>query len=146
MGKRKSVQRGKVESPSRLFPASRANPDPPPPRIAPLRPTPVYDTYWRFAAERQEIFFRRAEQQPPPWTNDTILGSYKFTNAYRASDRTSQYLIQHVIYRDDLPDDPAEVFFRIVLFKLFNRIDTWELDPSRGRTGGLQRAFVQALR
>jgi NTP pyrophosphatase (non-canonical NTP hydrolase) len=32
-----------------------------------------------------------------------------------------------VIYRDDLPNDPAEVVFRILLFKVFNRIDTWEL-------------------
>ena len=52
---------------------------------------------------------------------------YKFTNAYRASDRVSQYLIRNVIYRDDMPKSPREVFFRIVLFKLFNKIDTWKL-------------------
>ena len=28
-------------------------PDAPPPDIAPLKPTAVYDTYWRFAVERQ---------------------------------------------------------------------------------------------
>src|ERR1019366_483740 len=43
------------------------------------------------------------------------------------SDRVSQYLIRRVIYRDDLPNDVAEVVFRILLFKLFNRIETWEL-------------------
>ncbi len=32
-----------------------------------------------------------------------------------------------MIYRDDLPADPAEVVFRVLLFKLFNRIETWEL-------------------
>lgn len=100
---------------------------PPPPDIAPLVPTAAYDTYWRFAAERQNIFFRRLDRRPPPWTNDPILRSFKFTNAYRASDRVSQYLIRNVIYRDDLPGDPAEVVFRVFLFKLFNRIDTWEL-------------------
>src|SRR6266705_3048098 len=57
------------------------------------KPTKVYDTFWRFAAERQEIFFRRLEEFPPPWTCDPILNEYKFTNAYRASDRTSQFLI-----------------------------------------------------
>ena len=56
-----------------------------------------------------------------------MLARYKFTNAYRASDRVSQYLIRHVIYRADLPDTPSEVFFRILLFKLFNKIETWEL-------------------
>jgi NTP pyrophosphatase (non-canonical NTP hydrolase) len=99
----------------------------PPPRIAPLQPTQVYDTYWRFAAERQQIFFKRLEGHPPPWTEDEILRAYKFTNAYRASDRVSQYLIRNVIYRDDMPDTRDEVFFRILLFKLFNRVETWEL-------------------
>ena len=101
--------------------------EPPLPRIAPLRPTPVYDTYWRFAAERQEIFFRRIEGKRPPWTTDTILHTYKFTNAYRASDRVSQFLIRHVIYRNDLPDTREEVFFRVLLYKVFNRIETWDL-------------------
>ncbi len=53
--------------------------------------------------------------------------AHKFTNAYRASDRVSQYLIRNVIYRSDLPSDPEEVVFRILLFKLFNKIETWEL-------------------
>ncbi len=92
-----------------------------------LKPSPVYNTYWRFAAERQCIFFRRLQRRPPPWTHDPILRAHKFTNAYRASDRVSQYLIRSVIYRSDLPDDPAEVVFRILLFKLFNKIETWEL-------------------
>lgn len=91
-----------------------------------LKPSAVYDSYWRFAAERQEIFFRRLEGASAPWTRDAVMLAYKFTNAYRASDRVSQYLIRNVIYRDDLPDDIDEVFFRVLLFKLFNRIETWE--------------------
>jgi thymidylate kinase len=96
-------------------------------RLARAKATIIYDTYWHFAAERQNIFFKKFEGASPPWTNDLILSSYKFTNAYRASDRTSQYLIRNVIYRGDLPNDPSEVFFRIILFKLFNKIETWEL-------------------
>lgn len=95
--------------------------------LLPVKPTLVFDTYWRFAAERQEIFFRRAMAAPHPWTQDPVLSAFKFTNAYRASDRVSQYLIRRVIYRDDLPSTPAEIFFRIILFKIFNKIDTWEL-------------------
>jgi len=92
-----------------------------------VKPTIVFDTYWYFAAERQKIFFKKFQGAPIPWTNDPILGKYKFTNAYRASDRTSQYLIRSVIYRNDLPSNPEEVFFRIMLFKIFNKIKTWEL-------------------
>lgn len=95
--------------------------------ILPAKPTIVFDTYWRFAAERQKIFFNKLENSPMPWTDDPILSTYKFTNAYRASDRASQYLINHVIYRKDLPDSIDEVFFRIILFKIFNKIETWKL-------------------
>ena len=95
--------------------------------LSPAKVSEVYESYWRFAAERQEIFFRRVRAEPRPWTTDAVLGTYKFTNAYRASDRVSQYLIRHVIYRSDLPNSPDEVFFRILLFKLFNKIETWEL-------------------
>ena len=95
--------------------------------LAPAKVSEVYESYWRFAAERQAVFFRRARGESSPWTDNPVLGLYKFTNAYRASDRASQYLIRRVIYRDDLPRSPREIFFRILLFKLFNRIETWEL-------------------
>ena len=58
------------------------------------------------------------------WTPDPILSEFKFTNAYRASDRVSQFLIKNVIYEGDQAEE--EVFFRIILFKLFNKIETWE--------------------
>jgi len=94
-------------------------------KLAPAKQTVVYDTYWRFAAERQNIFSSRVAGSPPPWTHDPILKKHKFTNVYRASDRASQYLIRHVIYDGD--KDPKEIFFRILLFKFFNKIETWEL-------------------
>lgn len=102
-----------------------ANPSIIHPSIFPVIPTKVYDTYWRFAAERQEIFYKKLEGNPPPWTKDPILSHYKFTNAYRASDRVSQYLIRNVIYHGSQQRD--ELFFRILLFKVFNRISTWEI-------------------
>ena len=93
--------------------------------LSPAKPTVVYDTFWQFAFERQRIFFRRIEGCPPPWTHDPILARFKFTNPYRASDRVSQYLIRHVIYEGQQSSE--EVFFRTVLFKVFNKIETWEL-------------------
>jgi alpha-glutamyl/putrescinyl thymine pyrophosphorylase clade 1 len=97
------------------------------PHLSPAKTTEVYDSYWRFAVERQQIFYRRALGRPWPWTDDPVLGAYKFTNAYRASDRVSQFLIRNVIYRDDLPADNHEIVFRSLLFKLFNKIETWQL-------------------
>jgi NTP pyrophosphatase (non-canonical NTP hydrolase) len=126
VGRQKKVS---TESGAVRLASSNGQPDTdvPLPDLDPLKPTPVYNTYWRFAAERQAVFFRRLENRPPPWTYDPVLRVHKFTNAYRASDRVSQYLIRNVIYRTDLPVDVAEVVFRVLLFKLFNKIETWEL-------------------
>ena len=90
-----------------------------------LKVTPIFDTYWKFAAKRQNIFLKRVFGSPPPWTDDTVLAHHRFTNPFRASDRVSQFLIKHVIYDGD--QSPDEVFFRTLLFKLFNRIDTWKV-------------------
>jgi hypothetical protein len=97
------------------------------PRLRPAVPSVVFDTYWRFAAERQEVFFRRMQGERGPWTTDPIISAHKFTNAYRASDRVSQFLIRNVIYRPDLLQDPEETLFRIIMFKLFNKNETWQL-------------------
>jgi alpha-glutamyl/putrescinyl thymine pyrophosphorylase clade 1 len=91
--------------------------------------TQVFDTYWNFAASRQKAYFRRLAGEWP-FTFDPILAEFKFTNAYRAADRTSQYLIRNVIYTDERLS-PEDVFFRILLFKFFNKIETWELLCSR---------------
>lgn len=90
-----------------------------------LKPTQVYDAYWEFAAKRQEVFYNRIEGKLFPWTEDPIIQKYKFTNAYRASDRVSQYLIKNVIY-DYEEYTPEDQCFRILFFKMFNKIETWE--------------------
>ena len=109
--------------------------------FADLKPTLVYDTYWKFAVRRQDIFYNRMEGKAFPWTDDNILKTYKFTNAYRASDRVSQYLIKNVIYKEGnyTPEDKC---FRILLFKLFNRIETWEyLESSLGEISAKTYSF-----
>ena len=89
-----------------------------------LNKTSVYDAYWRFACERQNIFFKRINGEMYPWTDDDILLKYKFTNVYRATDRVSQYLIKNVIYSGEY--SPEDQLFRILLFKIFNKIETWD--------------------
>lgn len=91
----------------------------------------IFDTYWRFAAMRQEVFFNKLKNVPPPWTSDPILNTYKFCNAYRVSDRVSQYLIKNVIYDENRSKNEEEVLFRILLFKIFNKIETWEYLESK---------------
>jgi hypothetical protein len=54
-----------------------------------------------------------------------VLRRHRFTNCYRAADRVSQYLIGRVLYQGS--QDWPEVFFRTLIFKIFNRVSTWEL-------------------
>ncbi|MBL4821522.1 MAG: hypothetical protein JKY98_11125 [Gammaproteobacteria bacterium] len=95
--------------------------------VRPRRPEAslVFATYWRFAAVRQELFFGKIfdhETRKP--ISDPTLMRHKFTNVYRASDRVSQYLIRHVLYNENWS---AENFlFRLLIFKFFNKIETWE--------------------
>ncbi|ALJ00205.1 nucleotide kinase domain-containing protein [Rufibacter tibetensis] len=82
----------------------------------------VYYTYWKFAQLRQQVFLNRIVDQQGPWTDDPILRHHRFTNVFRASDRVSQQLIK-LQYEFDL--SPKEVFFRTMLFKIFNKIETY---------------------
>ena len=88
------------------------------------KPSALYSTLWRFAAERHRIYLRRITGQPHPWTSDPVLSSYRFTNVFRAADRVSQYLIR-MAYSDHEANDDT-LFLRTMLFKIFNKIDTWE--------------------
>lgn len=92
-----------------------------------MKTTEVFDTYWHFTAERHAMYMRRLAGDPGPWTNDAILRAHRFTNVFRASDRVSQFLIAEVQYGAHRSQAPTEVAFRTLLFKLFNRIETWKL-------------------
>ena len=86
----------------------------------------VYDLYWYFACERQNIFWKKLNGEDAPWTDDPILQEFKFCNSYRVNDRVSQYLLKNVIYNGKKYSD-EDMLFRILLFKLFNKESTWEL-------------------
>ena len=88
------------------------------------KPSSLYSTLWRFASERHRVYLQRVAGQPQPWTGDSVLSTYRFTNAFRAADRVSQYLIRMAYSDHDATDDT--LFLRTTLFKIFNKIDTWE--------------------
>lgn len=81
--------------------------------------------YFYFMKERMNIFWDKIEQANR-LTDDPILQEYKFTNVYRSCDRVSQYLIKDVIYKDINEYNPEDVLLRILVFKVFNRIETWK--------------------
>ena len=85
----------------------------------------IFRYYFYFIQERMNIFWNKYDQHFP-WTNDGILKVNKFTNVYRAMDRVSQYLIQNVIYKNGSFSN-EDILFRILIFKIFNKPETWEV-------------------
>jgi hypothetical protein len=65
--------------------------------VIPLKTTPIFNELWRFAAERHKIWCKRQKGEPAPWTASVPLQHFRFTNCFRALDRTTQYLLREVI-------------------------------------------------
>lgn len=90
-----------------------------------------YYLYWM--KQRQDIWWRRYRGKPlrvedgkEIWTNDELLQNHKFTNVYRCLDRVSQYLIKNIVNNDEKYSN-RDLAFRIYFFKIFNKINTWEM-------------------
>ena len=114
----------------RRFNVNSSTPKPLPPqdlvlitKKTPPKPSEVYPVLWYFATERHRIYLQRLSGKECPWTNDPVLSGYRFTNAFRAADRVSQYLIKMIYADPDATNDT--LLLRVLLFKIFNKIDTW---------------------
>jgi hypothetical protein len=80
------------------------------------------DLFWRFIAERQEVWYRRsALGLPGPWTDDPILRHERFTNVYRELDPGTAYAIQRILERDASRQDKL---FNLMVYRLIGRADT----------------------
>lgn len=83
----------------------------------------AFEYYFYFMQERMKLFLGRYREDI--FTEDETLKKYRFTNVYRACDRVSQYLINDVI--EPLESSNAkDLILNIMLFKVFNKIATWE--------------------
>ena len=85
--------------------------------------------YWEFAAKRQQLY-RAKLTGTKAGVDDPVLAAHRFTNPYRASDRVSQYLITNVLYDGEW--GWMDTFVRALVFKLFNRVGTWEYLSATG--------------
>lgn len=77
------------------------------------------DRFWSFVRERHMIYLRRADGAPPPWTDDPVLGMYRFCNVYRELDRVTNWLRVH--WREPHADDP-DLWFAMVVARHMNNI------------------------
>lgn len=94
-----------------------------------LHSSPILDTFFKFVVERHAIHQRRLAGQPPPWTTNDVMAKYPFTNVFRVFDRGSQYVLHNVINVGD--QSLTEQCFRVMLFRAFNKEETWEYMEER---------------
>ena len=79
--------------------------------------------FFKYAEERENIRIRRLEGGHRPYTEDPILGMYRFCNVNREHDTTTIWFRDNV--RERMRSMP-EVLMATVLFRWFNRITTGE--------------------
>lgn len=60
-----------------------------------VRKLSVEERYWYFVGERERVRLRRETGAPKPWTDDTILQSYRFCNMRRMDDKVSLWLLEN---------------------------------------------------
>jgi hypothetical protein len=84
-----------------------------------LRPQVAQFLY--FIGERERIRIRRANGDPPPWTDDPILREWSFCNVRREDDRVTRWIADN--WRTPHADDP-DLLFAMVIARFVNWPDT----------------------
>lgn len=108
-----------------------------------FQPTQAFDKLIEWINERQRMCDKRSQgldysyvyhypcsldsflNYPSKWTDNPILRNNKFCNVYRFLDRSSQFFVRNVIDNPQLSKEPTEVIFRILVYTLFNKPETW---------------------
>ena len=91
-----------------------------------FKPKENFRYFLQWVEKRMDIFWDRyCGSYDIDLVKDPILKTYKFCNVYRCLDRVSQYLIKNIVNSDKYKT-PEHLFWAIILFKHFNKIETWE--------------------
>ncbi len=104
---------------------------------ADVRKLSPYDRLRYWIEERESIRLKRVAGQPPPWTDDEVLQSYRFTNVRRMDDRVSLWLLDHwYVPHFDHPN----VLVACALARFFNQ--PWTLRVITGSVFGVAAGKV----
>ena len=71
-----------------------------------------------FVHERESIRMMKVEGNPPPYTDDPILGTYRFCNVRRGDDRVSSWLKENVLTEKNIKAD-------LKGFLMFSALGRW---------------------
>lgn len=62
-----------------------------------------FDLWLYYTRERHDIYLKRKQRLPPPWTEDRILRQFRFCNVYRELDTVTIWVREHI--REPFADD-----------------------------------------
>lgn len=86
----------------------------------------VLEIFKYYVAERYNMHLLKDIQGKQfPWTQDIILSMYRFTNIRREQDKNSKYLLD--MMKDHGNKMTPNMICNIILFRLFNKIETSQL-------------------
>lgn len=74
-----------------------------------------------FIHERDEIRLLKDGGRPGPWTDDSILNTYRFCNVNREDDAVTRWIQKHI--RAPFKDDP-DLWFALIVARLINQPST----------------------
>lgn len=85
----------------------------------------MLEVFKHYVAERYNMhLLKDVKKQPFPWTKDKILSMYRFTNIRREQDKNSKYLLR--LMEEHGNKLSLNMVCNIILFRLFNKIETME--------------------
>jgi hypothetical protein len=107
--------------------------------------------FFSLARERETIRRKRLAGEPPPWTEDSILRQWRFTNVHREHDKTTIWLREHVREKTS----GLRLVEATLIFRWFNFIatgerledlllDGWNSDEARRRLTGVGKIVTGA--
>ena len=73
-------------------------------------------TFWDFVCERHSIYLKRQAGAPPPWTTDSVLANYHFTNVYRELDPGTVFIREQLNRNGDASIE--ERVFNVAMYRL----------------------------
>lgn len=83
--------------------------------------TPNREGFYRLRdwirARHMAWYLRVVKKQPPPWTEDPIVGTTFFTNVYRELDPGTRWLVRHLL---DAPEDATslDMIFNVLVYRM----------------------------
>lgn len=86
------------------------------------------ETFFWWMRERHNIYLKRKNKEPYPWTDNEVLQEYKFTNVFRQLDRvteawTDRYV--RLLGRGKGMKD-GDLLFHCLMFRIFNWPETYD--------------------